>query len=35
MDAVLSYLPDRTSTETKGNEVEDIEEEEGGNWSPI
>ncbi|NNE49379.1 MAG: GTPase ObgE [Altererythrobacter sp.] len=35
MDAVLSYLPDRTSTETKGNEVEDIEEEDGGNWSPI
>ncbi len=35
MDAVLSYLPDRTSTETKGNEVEDMEEEEGGNWSPI
>jgi len=35
MDAVLRYLPDRTSTETKGNEVEDIEEEEGGNWSPI
>ena len=35
MDAVLSYLPDRTSTETKGNEVEDIEEEEGGDWSPI
>lgn len=35
MNAVLSYLPDRTSTETKGNEVEDIEEEEGGNWSPI
>lgn len=35
MDAVLSYLPDRTSTETKGNEVEDIDEEEGGNWSPI
>ena len=35
MDSVLSYLPERTSTETKGNEVEDIEEEEGGEWSPI
>ena len=35
MDSVLSYLPERTSTETKGNEVEDIEEEGGGEWSPI
>lgn len=35
MDAVLTYLPDRTSTETKGQEVEDIDEEEGGEWSPI
>ena len=35
MDAVLGYLPERTSTETKGHEVEDIEEEEGGEWSPI
>lgn len=35
MDAVLGYLPDRTSTETKGNEVEDIDEGEGGEWSPI
>ncbi|WP_108786808.1 Obg family GTPase CgtA [Erythrobacter sp. Alg231-14] len=34
MDAVLSYLPDRTSTETNAAEVE--EEEEGGSeWSPI
>jgi GTP-binding protein len=34
MDAVLAYLPDRTSTETKASEVED-ESEEGGEWSPI
>jgi GTP-binding protein len=34
LDAVLAYLPDRTSTETKGHEVED-EAEEGGDWSPI
>ena len=34
MDAVLGYLPDRTSTETNAAEVE--EEDEGGNeWSPI
>jgi len=39
MDAVLGYLPDRTSTETKTVEVEDINElggDEGeGEWSPI
>ena len=34
LDAVLSYLPDRTSTETKGHEVEDTAEE-GGEWSPL
>ncbi|MEP0191579.1 MAG: GTPase ObgE [Erythrobacter sp.] len=34
MDAVLSYLPDRTSTETKASEVED-DNEESGEWSPI
>ncbi|HAU22575.1 MAG TPA: GTPase ObgE, partial [Erythrobacter sp.] len=34
LGSVLSYLPDRTSTETKGHEVED-EAEEGGEWSPI
>ncbi len=34
MDAVLSYLPDRTSTETKASEVED-EDEGSGEWSPI
>ncbi|TNE59502.1 MAG: GTPase ObgE [Sphingomonadales bacterium] len=35
MDAVLGYLPERTSTETKGSEVEDIDEQDGGEWSPI
>jgi len=39
MDAVLGYLPDRTSTETKTVEVEDIDElggdEGAGEWSPI
>jgi GTP-binding protein len=34
LDAVLSYLPDRTSTETKASEVEDVDEE-GDEWSPI
>ncbi|QDM41648.1 GTPase ObgE [Altererythrobacter sp. TH136] len=34
LDAVLGYLPDRTATETKGNEVEDVPED-GGDWSPI
>ncbi|MGX7951924.1 GTPase ObgE [Tsuneonella sp. HG249] len=34
LDAALAYLPDRTATETKGNEVEDIAEQ-GGDWSPI
>ena len=34
MDAVLSYLPDRTSTETNTVEVEDVDED-GGEWSPI
>ena len=33
MDAVLSYLPDRTSTETNTVEVE--QEDEAGDWSPI
>ena len=39
LDAVLGYLPDRTATETKTVEVEDISElggDEGtGEWSPI
>jgi len=34
MDAVLGYLPDRTSTETNTVEVEDVEDD-GGEWSPI
>ena len=32
LDAVLGYLPDRTSTETKASEVEDEDDSE---WSPI
>ena len=35
LDAVLSYLPDRTSTETKAAEVEDMDEDGAGEWSPI
>ena len=35
LDAVLAYLPDRTSTETKTVEVEDEDEEGAGEWSPI
>ncbi|RGP40056.1 GTPase Obg [Altererythrobacter insulae] len=35
MDAVLAYLPEQTNTETKGYEVEDVAEQEGGEWSPI
>ena len=34
LDAVLSYLPDRTATETKAVEVED-ESDGDGEWSPI
>ncbi len=34
LDAILGYLPDRTATETKGGEVEDVAEEEG-DWSPL
>ena len=33
LDAVLSYLPDRTSTETKTVEVE--HEEDASDWSPL
>lgn len=33
LDAVLPYLPDRTSTETKGGEEESVEE--SGDWSPL
>ncbi len=35
LDAVLGYLPDRSATETKGVEVEDMDGEEGGEWSPL
>ena len=35
LDAVLSYLPDRTSTETKAAEVEDMDEDGASDWSPI
>ncbi|MEM1051656.1 MAG: GTPase ObgE [Pseudomonadota bacterium] len=34
LDAVLTYLPDRTATETNALEVEDTAEDEG-EWSPI
>ncbi|MEZ5694142.1 MAG: GTPase ObgE [Altererythrobacter sp.] len=33
LDAVLSYLPDRTSTETNAAEVDEIED--SGEWSPL
>jgi GTPase len=35
MDAVLGYLPDRTTTETKGSEVEDASDDEASDWSPL
>ncbi len=35
LDAVLAFLPDRTSTETKGSEVEDVEGDGAGEWSPL
>ncbi len=36
LDAVLQYLPDRTSTETKGQAVEEVDDEgNSGEWSPI
>lgn len=35
LDAVLGYLPDRTATETKGSEVEAIDEEQPAPWSPF
>ena len=34
LDAVLAYLPDRTATETKGAERENVPDG-GGDWSPI
>ncbi len=35
LDAVLGYLPDRTSTETKGSEVEAVDEDQPAPWSPF
>ncbi|MCA0904090.1 GTPase ObgE [Qipengyuania aquimaris] len=35
MDAVLSYLPDRTATETKAAPVDDNEADEASDWSPL
>ncbi len=35
MDAILGYLPDATTTETKGSEVEDTSDESRPDWSPI
>ena len=35
LDAVLGYLPDRTSTETKAAEVEDMDEDGADDWSPL
>ena len=35
LDAVLGYLPDRTTTETKGSEVEDENDEARPDWSPF
>lgn len=35
MDAVLGYLPDRTTTETKGEEVEDASDDAAPDWSPL
>ena len=35
LDAVLAHLPDRTSTETKGSEVEDADGDGVAEWSPL
>jgi len=37
LDAVLAYLPDRTSTETKAAAVEEVDKNDGsaGAWSPL
>jgi GTP-binding protein len=35
LDAVLGYLPDRTATETKGSEVEAVDDDAPGGWSPL
>ena len=35
LDAVLGYLPERTSTETKGSEVEASDKDQPAPWSPL
>ncbi|MDZ4271122.1 MAG: GTPase, partial [Erythrobacter sp.] len=35
LDAVLGYLPDRTSTETKAVEIEDMDADGAADWSPL
>ena len=35
LDAVLGYLPDRTSTETKAAEIKDMDADDAADWSPI
>jgi GTP-binding protein len=35
LDAVLGYLPDATTTETKGSEIEDAGDESLPDWSPF
>ena len=35
MDAVLSYLPERTATETKAAPVDDTEADDASDWSPL
>ena len=35
LDAILAYLPDRTASETKAAEVEDVAEAEARDWSPL
>jgi GTPase len=35
LDAVLAYLPDRTATETRGSEVEAVDEDTPAPWSPF
>ena len=35
LDAVLAHLPDRTSNETKGSEVEDADGDGVAEWSPL
>lgn len=35
LDAVLGYLPDRTATETKGSEIEAVDDHQPDGWSPF